>query len=145
MNYICSPENPFDITSMNAEDIEILINEISTLGQFDCIVIDMDVMSEEKMNAVFSCATNVVCVVEENRTAILKMENFVKLLHLCESKYSGRILQKTIAIRNKSRRMQSTTNLSEEIRCAGSLAFISADERQIVDEISKSDILENIL
>lgn len=145
VSYISSPENSFDIASMNVEDIETLISEISTSGQFDCIVIDMDVMSEEKMNAVFSCATNIICVTEECKTAIEKMGNFIKMLHLCESKYSSRILEKTVSICNKTKRMQNTVNSSSEIRCVGSITFISEDERRIVDQISKSDILDSIL
>ena len=145
ISYISSPENSYDLSSMTKDDIETLISEICSLGQYEYIIMDTDAGMGQMIAELSSMATKIIYVTENISAAVQKEKNYVKAMKLLEHKNSYTILPKMVAIINKARRGQNDRPSDMELSCVGAIDNIAADDRQIIEILAKNMVLQKSL
>lgn len=143
--YISSPQNSYDVGSLTKEDIEILLNEIAALNQYEYVIFDTDAGIGRMLADIAALATRIIYVTESTKTAIYKEINYIKSMKLLEHKNSSTIVSKMVTVANKSKRGQGDRPADIEVACVGAIDAVPADDKQLVEILSKNTVLQKAL
>ncbi len=134
--YFDSCANPSDITEMTEEELEILLDELSSSCGYDSIVIVSDFYISDRLNVLMESADRIVIVSGNSTAAEARLKRKYDAVLSAEKRMQSSFLQKTGVIYNRSDKALKT-----EFPVLGVFHDQGpVDDDELVKKIKKSDI-----
>lgn len=134
--------NPLDYTEISADELKILIDEMSGSFGYEHIVIVSDFYFSDKLIQLIECASNIIIVSGDSKISQVQLIQKAKAISSLEKRKQINISDKLSLIFNRTK---FTKTFTTEIPVLGIQPEMElSDERDIVRSFSASDMFEKI-
>lgn len=134
-----------DFNEMKSEDVKTLLHVICNSGNYDRVIVDTDVCSDEIRDTLFELADCVVMVADGTEIGRNKLQNkLFELQNISDNKVEH-LMRKTKVLYSK---FGSQSNAAEmnDVQVVGYINKVKGDHRaQVVSWVSKLDVFDHIL
>lgn len=146
LNYISSAKSPLHMNELYKEDIEKLLNEINILGEYEYVIIDLELNFEEKNVYVLDRCDRIVFVSDGSEISNSKFERMYSALKIIEDNRNVNILDKSGIIYNKfSNKLGKTVSGLNIKEFGGIQKFEHAATYQIIQTLLDKTVFNRIL
>ncbi len=144
VNYFESCDNAFDIMELNVDDVRLLISEISTMGLFDCMIINCDFDFSDVVMEIFKMSTSICFVNNGSEVANEKFERCYNAIEIYEQQKNLRILDRVQLLYNMFRNRTSTMLAGNDIKVLGGIQYYEGNTEQVVNQLSSMAVLDTV-
>lgn len=139
-------KNAYDIFELKDEEVIRLLQGISRIKEYDCIVIDVsEGVNERTLLLMEEYADEVVYVSDGSKSGNDKFGRFCQVLKLMEQRDGKNFLGKVHLLYNRYSSKTSTQLDESPVPVAGGIhRFEGAYGRELIEQIAKLDALDNI-
>lgn len=145
--YFFSPTKvALDMFELKSDDIIDLITEITTTGNYEYLILDMDFSVDKEMLKVLKLAHSVVWVGDGSEISNTKLFKTINALSMLEQNGNETILDRLALIYNKfSNKTSQTLNEIRIKNIGGSPRYEHATAKQVVDQLSVMGMFDGII
>lgn len=146
VNFFSGARTALDMLEISEEDIERLFTGLKLVGSYDFIVVNIDFSMDRNMFKVFNYSQSIVFVSDGSGISNEKFVRAEQALQLYEQQRDVSFLSKASLIYNRFSNKTGKIIDNSEIRVIGGIQrFEHMSTTQVVDQISKHDVLDKIL
>lgn len=145
--YFYSPTKvALDMLEITTEDLIRLLSELRLTGTYDYIIVDMDFGLDKDSIKIYRQAHGIAWIGDGADLSNSKIQRAYSALSIMEREEDAPLLNRICLIYNKFSSKSSNTVTQVPLKnIGGAPVYMHAEPQQIVNEISKMDIFENIL
>ncbi|MGN0431294.1 MAG: hypothetical protein ACI4EQ_02960 [Lachnospiraceae bacterium] len=144
--YFGKCQNILDMEELNKEDLVNLVNEICMLGDYEYVVVDMQMNFSEGHLYLAEKADAIINVCDGTAVGIKKLEQFVKTVEIIDAQYGKKLKARLSLLYNKFSSKSGVVYQDEQIPVLGGVQKIGgANEREIVNEIVTKKLFERYI
>ena len=142
--YFPSGKTPLEVMELNEEDISLLIGEIDDMGEYDYIIIDTDMVFDNKTYTIINKSNKVVFVLDGSEIGNSKFNYMYKTLGIIEEQHNVSILNKAFILYNRfsSRTGKKIDNIA--IQSLGGCPRYEGDSNQIIEQLSTLSVFDTL-
>lgn len=143
--FYSSPKLVLDMLEISKDDITVLLDEASSMGTFDVIVVDIDFFMKQDYLDIYRKANSIVVVGDGSEISNRKTESVYAALATMESGNENSIIEKMCIVYNKFSNKVCKTIGDENLRSIGGAPrYEHASAKQVVDQLSKMNMFDSI-
>ncbi len=143
--YFPQATEALDMMELNREEMDSLLHELAMSDSFDCVIVDMDFVLDKSFVNTLGKMHRVVLTTDGSSIANMKITRAVRSIELIEKNSDVSLSKKLGLIYNKySNKVGKAVDTVELVRIGGSPRFEHATSGQVVEELSKLAMLDNI-
>ena len=144
--FFSQPKVALDMLEINEEDIIRLISELSLIGAYDYIIIDMDFGMSREVLKVYKRAHAIVWVGDGSTSSNTKIQRAYNALNIIEQNEEAPLVNRMSLIYNKFSSKTGTGIADIGLKnIGGAPVYIHADIRTIVEKIAEMEMFEHII
>lgn len=137
--------NPINLLEIDREDMQVLMNELSHLREYSCIVVDVGVVATEREMVPLQYADEIVYIMDERKISQEKLGRFLQMLEALERREQVKLLQKIALFRNKVSRNYDMQQSVCDYPVKGWAPYVASEEEgEILARIAASDSFHNL-
>lgn len=134
--YFGKCQNILDMEELNKEDLVNLVNEICMLGNYEYVVVDMQMNFSEGHLYLAENADAIINICDGTVVGVKKLEQFVKAVEIIDAQQNKKLKARLSLLYNKFSSKSGILYQDEQIPVLGGVQKIEgASEKAIVDEI----------
>ncbi len=143
--YFPQATEALDMMELNKEETDRLLHELAMSDSFDCVIVDLDFVLDKSFVNTLGKMHRVVLTTDGSSIANMKIARAVHSIELIEKNSDVSLSKKIGLIYNKySNKVGKAVDTVELVRIGGSPRFEHATSGQVVEELSKLAMLDNI-
>ena len=144
--YFGKCQNILDMEEMNKEDLVNLVNEICMLGNYEYVVVDMQMNFSEGHLYLAENADAIINVCDGTVVGVKKLEQFVKAVEIIDAQQNKKIKARLSLLYNKFSSKSGILYQDEQIPVLGGVQKIEgAGEKAIVDEVVTKKLFDRYI
>lgn len=137
--------NPINLLEINAEDMKVLMKELTNLKEYSCIVIDIGMLLTERELVTLGYADEIVYIMDEREISQQKFGIFLQLMEALEKRDQIKMLNKIAVFRNKVNKDYDMENWSYPFEIRGWAPEVMCEaESELIARIAASDSFHNL-
>lgn len=146
VDYFSSCQNPYDMFSLNANDIEVILNEFLFVKEYDYLIIDISFSMRSVFQKVICEFPNAIFLVNDgSESGNHKVRRSLGVFQMLEQEKDCDIISKIRLIYNNMSSRPDCNIVEQPIETLGAVnRFGGATNRQIIDEIVKESVFDSI-
>lgn len=138
-------KTPLDVTELTADDIEVLLDELSKNNLFDYIVLDTDTLISPRMIKILKKVYSIVLVSDGSDVSNDRMKKLYEAFEIIEERNELDILSVLNVIYNKFDQGTGNTVLEDKFNMLGKMAaFRGATNKDVIDEMVRSNLCASL-
>lgn len=135
-----------DMEELNKEDMQNLVREICMLGDYEYVVVDMNMRFTEGHLYIAEGADTIITVCDGSKTGISKLKQFVEAVKITDSQRGGNLTARLNLIYNKFSSRTGELYENKQIPVLGGIQkFEGITEREVVKQILMKQIFTKYL
>lgn len=144
--FFSAPNIPLDMMELETSDILTLLNEISLIGEYDYIILDIPFSLDKKKLEIYSQAQSFVVVSDGSETANGKVERAAQAIEVLEQTYDMALNNRIVIMYNRFDGMtgRKLENLPWTV-LGGSPKYEYAACRPILEQLAQMDMFARLL
>lgn len=143
--YYDNCNTPFDFSELTKEEVKEFINDITASDLFECIVLDIDMNFSENISEILINSKKIILVNDGSKISNIKCLKAIEAFTIFEQQHDINILIRIEVLYNKFASKTGQVIEHENVKIIGGIrVFMNATFRQVVEEISKLPVMEDI-
>lgn len=140
-----SPQMALDFAEFDEEELKTLLGQFSANGDYDYIVIDIDLNFDKKTLEIITQSSRIVFVSDGSGISNKKTGRAYNAFLVLEEQQDMAVSQKSVLIYNKFSSKTSAASDNPGLKCIGGVPWIEgASVKQITDKISSMQVFESL-
>lgn len=140
-----SCRTPFDFQELTREEVKEFINDLTSSDMFECIVIDSDFNFSDNVSEVLLNSKKIILVNNGTEISNIKCEKAIESMGIYEQQNDVNLLARVELLYNQFSSKTGKIIENESVKVIGGIqVFANAAYRQVVEEISKLPVMEEI-
>lgn len=137
--------NPINLLEINAEDMKLLMQELTRFKEYPCIVIDAGSLLTERELVTMGYADKIVYIMDEREVSQRKFGRFLELIDVLEKRERTKLSKKIAVFRNKVNKDYAMENWHYNHEIRGWAPYVAFEEEgEIIARIAASDSFHNL-
>lgn len=136
------PKNPMDIHELNEEDIELLVNELKTIGLYDYIVVDINFVINRNTKKIIDLSDSLVFVSGSDERSLAKMEKANTLIRIFMGDET--IVERAYMVINNLKPNYDNSTMSNYNVVAAFDYMNGLSFRQVIEQMANNQLFTNL-
>ena len=144
--FYSQPKVALDMLELNEEDIIRLISELSIIGAYEYIIVDIDFGMKKDLLKVYKKAHSVIWVGDGSPSSNSKVERAFQALSIIEQSEEAPLVNRVALIYNQFSSKTGTNIADVGLKSIGGApVYLHADIRSIMEQLATMEMFEHII
>jgi len=145
-------KTPLDMMELDAEDMQRLISELKSFGEYDYIILDMDLCLNRELLSVYSQADEIVMVGDHSRESSTKADRALAAIRVMDRNSDMPLLNRVCLIYNRVGSETEVDVTEPGVKVLGGMGIYKSektrrmtDNRKVIEIMATMELFDRIM